>query len=67
MMIVDETTKFKFSSFHKTKNGMMNPTCALINKLKKKDIRPKVIKCDDTDEKKSLEKVTNEKYWQMAK
>ena len=56
-MIVDETTKFNFGSFHETKNGMINPTCTLIKKVKNMDITTKVIRCDNAGENKSLEKV----------
>ena len=63
LMIVDETTKFKFSSFHETKNKMINPTCTLIHKLNSRDITTKVIRCDNAGENKSLEKIINRKYW----
>ena len=66
LMIVDETTKSKFSSFHETKNEMINPTCTFVGKLKNKDINAKVIRCYNDGENKSLEKITNGKYWRMA-
>ena len=41
-------------------------TCALINKLKKKDVTTKVIRFDNAGENKSLEKVKYGKDYQMA-
>ena len=66
LMIVDETTKFKFSSFHETTNKMINSLCTLIHKLKSKDITTKAIRCDNAGENKTLEKITNGKDWQMV-
>ena len=40
---------------------MINPTCTLINKLKKKDMTTKAIRCNNAGKNKSLEKVTNGK------
>jgi len=65
-MIVNKVIKLKFSSFYTTKNGMINSTCILINKLKNKNISTNEIQCNNAGENKSLEKVINGKDWKMA-
>ena len=42
-LIVDEYTGKKWSEFTDTKNGMVEPTCEFLNKMKARDIPVKTI------------------------
>ena len=67
LIIVDELTKLKFSSFHETKGSIVAPICSLINKLKlNHSIITQYIRCDNAGENQTLEKVINGKDWRMA-
>ena len=55
-VIVDEATGKKWSSFHDSKNGMVEPTCELFNILKSKGIPVKTVRLDPAGENHKLEK-----------
>ena len=59
LMIVDEKTRLKFSSFHVTKNSVVEPLCTRIDEWKNKDVETKHVQCDNAGENKSLEKTIN--------
>ena len=55
-VIVDEATGKKWTSFHDSKNGMVEPTCELFNVLKSKGVPVKVMQLDPAGENLKLEK-----------
>ena len=64
-MIIDEKTGMKFSSFHETKNGMVEPTCKRF-KLWKQNGKPvKILRMDNAGENKLLETTANNENWQL--
>jgi len=65
LMIVDELSKLKFSSFRQTKNNMIEPMCVLINKLKSQGYPVTYIRCDNAGENKSLNKRCNDVKWKL--
>ena len=50
-MIVDEAMHLKFSNFYQTNNGMIEPACMLISKLRDQSIVTKHVKLDNAGEK----------------
>ena len=54
--IVDEHTGKKWCDFTKTKNGMVEPTCEFLHKLKSRGIPVKIIRLDPGGENLKLEK-----------
>ena len=64
-LIVDEATGMKFSSFHETKNGMIEPVCEKFSKWSKAGKPVKVVRCDNAGENVKLEETCNGKNWQL--
>jgi len=64
-IIVDERTGMKFSDFFQTKNGMVEPTCEVVNKWINSGINVNTIRCDDGGENKALEKRLNSSDWKL--
>jgi Reverse transcriptase (RNA-dependent DNA polymerase) len=64
-IIVDERTQLKFSDFHTTKSGMVEPTCELIQSWKNSGKSIKYIRCDDGGENKALEKRLKSSDWKI--
>ena len=58
-MVVDEMSKLKFRTFHQTKNGMVEPTCAFLKKIKQQRCPVHHMRCDNARENKVLEKLCN--------
>ena len=65
-IVVDEKTKMKFSRFFATKNGIVEPTCMLIDKFEKINAITKYIRCDNAGENKTLEKTINGAKWKKG-
>ena len=65
LMIVNELSKLKFSIFHQTKKGMIEPTCVLFNNLKTNGYLTKIIRCDNAEENQSLQKHINGSSWKL--
>jgi hypothetical protein len=57
--MVDEKTQLKFSSFHATKRGMVEPTCEQFEKWKSEGKTVKQIRCDNGGENLLLKKELN--------
>ena len=57
LMIVDELTGLKFSTFHVTKNKTVEPTCVKLQKLKYEGFQLKHFRCDNVGVNRSLENV----------
>ena len=63
-IIVNEKTGKKWSEFSETKNGMVEPTCEWLNKMKTRKIPVKVIRLDPGGENVKLEKRCSSQEWQ---
>ena len=64
-LVVDETTGYKTSSFHETKDGMVEPTCARFKQWAKEEREVKIIRMDNAGENKKLVKQLNSPSWQL--
>ena len=64
-MIVDELSKVKFSSFHKTKDGIIDTTCASLSKWRAMGLPTENLRCDNAGENKMLEKEVNGEKWKL--
>ena len=58
-MIVDEMSKVKVSSFHQTKDGMIDPTCTQMSKWKAMWLPVESTTCDNAGENKKLQETIN--------
>jgi hypothetical protein len=54
-IMVDESTNLKISHFYAKKDGMCEPTCELINKLKDMEIEINILRMDNAGENKLLQ------------
>jgi hypothetical protein len=63
--MVDESTNLKIYHFHAKKDGMVEPTCELIKKLKNMEIEIKILRMDNAGENKLLQQRCESKYWQF--
>ena len=59
LMIVDELSKLKFSSFHYTKNVMVEPICVFFKCLQQNEYPVSFIRCNNAGENKMLDKHSN--------
>ena len=55
LIIVDEMSKLKLSSFHLTKGAIVEKTCKLLLKFKNQGHPVEAIRCDNAGENKTLE------------
>jgi hypothetical protein len=62
-IMVDEATGKKWSSFHNSKAGMVEPTCELLNVLKSKGLPVTKIHLDPAGENAKLEKQAKSADW----
>ncbi len=62
---VDEKTQMKFSSFHKNKDDMVEPSCELFHKWNLTGKTVKFIRCDNAGENRTLEKRANGVEWKL--
>ena len=58
-MIVDDLSKIKFISFHKTNDGMIEPTCTRLSKWRVMSMSVENVRCDNAGENKKLEETVN--------
>jgi hypothetical protein len=65
-IMVDESTNLKISHFYAKKDGMVEPTCELIKKLKNMKIEIKILRMDNAGENKLLQQRCESKDWQFA-
>jgi hypothetical protein len=65
-IMVDESTNLKISHFYAKKDGMCEPTCELIKKLKDMETEIKIIRMDNAGENKLLQQRCESKDWQFA-
>ena len=63
---VDEVTQRKFSSFHASKNGIVEASCEQFKLWKNAGHPVKVIRCDNVGENKLLEQRANSVAWQLS-
>lgn len=64
-MVVDEMSKLKMSSFHSTKDGMIDPTYIQMSKWRAIGLPVTNIRCDNAGENKKLEDTINGEKWKM--
>ena len=64
-MLVDEKTQLKFSTFHQSKSGMVEPTCEQFQKWKAAGMPVKQVRCDNAGENKQLEKRAASADWKL--
>ena len=64
-MIVDEFTGLKFSKFHSTKKGMVEPLCEMIQKWKNIGIEVSKLRMDNAGENKCLDSRLSSKDWKF--
>jgi hypothetical protein len=62
---VDEKTQFKISTFHKHKNGMVEPICELFFRWKQGENPVSFIRCDNAGENMTLQKRVNSVDWKL--
>jgi hypothetical protein len=65
-IMVDESTNLKISHFYAKKDGMVEPTCELIKKLKNMEIEIQILRVDNAGENKLLQQRCESKDWQFA-
>jgi hypothetical protein len=65
-IMVDKSTNLKISEFYAKKDGMCEPTCELIKKLKDMEIEIKIIRMDNVGENKLLQQRCESRDWQFA-
>jgi hypothetical protein len=65
-IMVVESTNLKISHFYAKKDGMCEPTCELIKKLKDMEIEIKILRMDNVVENKLLQQRCESKDWQFA-
>jgi hypothetical protein len=64
-MIVDERTHMKFSSFHKTKAAMVEPTCELFDQWRQRDMPVDFVRLDNAGENKKLKPSAVSETWKL--
>ena len=65
LIMVDEYSGMKISSFHDTKNGMLEPTCDMFENWRQNGRPMKFIRCDNGGENVKLESRANIKDWKL--
>jgi hypothetical protein len=65
-IMADESINLKMSHFYAKKDGMCEPTCELINKLKDMEIEIKILRMDNAGENKLLQQICESKDWKLA-
>jgi hypothetical protein len=66
LMKVDEATQMKFSSFHSSKNAIVEAACKQFNRWKQNGKPVQIICCDNAGENKLLEQRANSVMWQLS-
>jgi hypothetical protein len=64
-LMVEERTGLKFSNFYATKNGMIEPTCEQLHKLKLDGKAVKFMRLDNAGENQLLQKRSDSKDWKL--
>ena len=64
-IIVDERTQLKFSEFFGTKNGMIEPTCQMLQEWGNNNKSVKIIRCHDAGENRALEARLRSSDWKI--
>ena len=65
LIIVDEFSGMKISSFHDTKNGIVEPTCERFENWRQNSRPVKFIRCDNRGENVKLESRAKNKDWKL--
>ena len=62
-LLVDVYSETPFSTFHESKDKMVEPTCEQLNKFIQFGHKVKVIRCDNAGENNKLEEACKSKEW----
>lgn len=65
LIMVDEKTQLKFTSFHETKNGMVEPTCVQLDQWRQNGKEVKHIRLDNAGENKLLKRQATSQAWKL--
>ena len=68
LIIADELSKLKFSTFYQTKKGMIKPTCSFFNKIKSRENREcllEFIRCDNAGKNQALNQHINRASYKL--
>src|SRR6185312_12293920 len=65
-ILVDEATGMKFTDFFNTKDGMVEPTLEMIQKLKNQGKEVKYIWCDNGGKNKAMKSRSNSSNWKLG-
>jgi hypothetical protein len=65
LIIVDQRSALKFTQFCQTKDGMVEPTCQLLNKWKQENMPVKHVRLDNAGENELLKTRTQSKDWKL--
>ena len=65
LIMVDEYSGMKISSFHDTKNGMVDPTCEIFENWRQNGRPVKFIWCDNGGENMKLDSRAKRKDWKL--
>jgi hypothetical protein len=64
-IMVDERTGMKFSDFYEKKDGMIEPTCAQLNRWKDAGLAVKYVRLDNAGENKGLKERIHGAAWKL--
>ena len=64
-MIVDDRTGMKITKFHRSKDAMVEPTCALLYQWKSQGIDVKRVRLDNAGENKTLQERSKSADWKL--
>jgi hypothetical protein len=65
LIIVDQRSALEFTQFYQTKDGMVEPTCQLLNKWKQENMPAKYVCLDNGGDNKLLQAQTQSKDWKL--
>ena len=65
VIMVDERTQLKFSSFHETKNGMVEPACVKFDQWRQDGKAVKYVRLDNAGENKLLQQRATSEAWKL--
>ena len=65
-LIVFEHSGLKITSMHKTKNGMIEPTCSRLHRMKQHGLMPKYIRLDNAGENVKLKERAESRDWKLG-
>ena len=64
-LMTDEYTEYRRSTFHKTKNAFIEPTCEYLSLLAQRGTPVEILRQDNARENKKLEKRAHSSDWKL--